>query len=168
MKKILLLVPLLVAGIALEMIAAKFTVKFDPSFINAANGKEATYKFTPKLGWGVDFLITLNQDNKEGNHISKVIAPGKATHRVEKFVVKEEAALHKINNLNGGFIFGWGGFIGNCLETLKVEAETGPLAKQIAQSTKSIRQCHDQVFIIKVEDGKLKIDREKKAEAKNI
>jgi len=163
MKKILLLVPLLVAGIALEMIAAKFTVKFDPSFINAANGKEATYKFTPKLGWGVDFLITLNQDNKEGNHISKVNATRKVK---QQFIVpQEEAALHKIDNLNGGFIFG---LSSDCLVELKVEAETGPLAKQIAQSTKSIRQCHDQVFIIKVEDGKLKIDREKKAEAKNI
>jgi len=172
MKKALLLVSLLMAGIAVEIEAAKFTVKFDASFINAVNGKEATYKFTPFItwgaktqDWGLDILLTLNQDNKEGNHISKVIAPGKATHRVEKFVVKEEAALHKINNLNGGFIFGWGGFIGNCLETLKVEAETGPLAKQIAESTKSKKQCKDQIFVVKVENGKLKIDREKEATA---
>jgi len=147
------------------------TVKFDPSFINAANGKEAIYKFTPfytsrdEFGTRIvrsldesDILIILNKDNKAGNHSFKLEIKGKQER--QQTYAGSIGSITEIDKLNGGFTFG---FTVACIVKLVIEAITGPLViKKAIPSTEANIPCANQTFVVKVENGQFKIDREEK------
>lgn len=154
------------------------TVKFDPSFINAATkmGKQAIYKFAPFYSFYLlggdqqnpksynvseldesDILIIFNKDDKQGNNDFKLEIKGN-TKRNAKII----GQLTPIDNLNGGFtIPNDQTYESRGLGKLVVEAITGPLVikKAISSSTQATGS-RAPTFIVKVENGQLKIDRQ--------
>lgn len=183
MKKLLLLLPVLLLGITSGLIAKTWTVKFDKSFIDAAQGQESKYRFEflrqrgkeGKTGlFGKEKMIipvVLNMNNVPGNtEIYTKMDEGAHGIYVSPLMVLGGGPVMHVNTIDNGFKIKRpvilsqvaSRYATECVDKLEITAESGPLQGQTYRSAgaKGLG-CYSQTFTIKVENGKLTIDQSK-------